>query len=73
MHAGILSFTEMSAGKPAAWYLVSAASVVILLLPFLATPLTWVAVELLKQQASNSASASELIGNRIWDWIGFLL
>ena len=50
----------MSAGKPTAWYLVSAASVVILLLPFLATPLTWVAVELLKQQASNSASASEL-------------
>ena len=56
-HAGILSFTKMSAGETTiAWYLVSAASVAILLLPFVATPLTWVAVELLIQQARDSAS-----------------
>ena len=48
----------MSAGEPTnAWYLVGAASVAILLLPFVATPLTWVAVELLIQQARASAPA----------------
>ena len=47
----------MSAGEPTiAWYLVSAASVAILLLPFAATPLTWVAVELLIRQAKASVS-----------------
>ena len=48
----------MSAGEPTnAWYLVGAASVAILLLPFVATPLTWVAVDLLIQQARASAPA----------------
>ena len=41
-----------------AWYLVGTASVAILLLPFVATPLTWVAVELLIQQAKASAEAA---------------
>ena len=47
----------MSAGEPTiAWYLVGAASVAILLLPFFATPLSWVVVELLIQQAKASDS-----------------
>ena len=41
-----------------AWYLVGTASVAILLLPFVATPLTWVAVELLIQQAKASSEAA---------------
>ena len=41
-----------------AWYLVGAASVAILLLPFVTTPLTWVAVELLIQQAKASAEVA---------------
>ena len=58
IHTGVLSFTEMNNEKPTnAWYLVSAASMAILLLPFVATPLTWVAVELLTQQARDSAPA----------------
>ena len=57
--AGILSFTMVSNGETAnAWYLVGTASVAILLLPFVATPLTWVAVELLIQQARASAEVA---------------
>ena len=57
--AGILSFTTMSNGEAInAWYLVGTASVAILLLPFIATPLTWVAVELLIQQAKASAKVA---------------
>ena len=57
--AGILSFTMVSNGETAnAWYLVGTASVAILLLPFIATPLTWVAVELLIQQAKASAEVA---------------
>ena len=49
----------MNNGEAAnAWYLVGTASVVILLLPLVATPLTWVAVELLIQQAKASAEAA---------------
>ena len=57
--AGIVSFMTVSIGETAnAWYLVGAASVAILLLPFVATPLTWVAVELLMQRARASAEAA---------------
>ena len=57
--AGILSFTMVSNGEATnAWYLVGTASVAILLLPFVATPLTWVAVELLIQQARASAEVA---------------
>ena len=61
MHAGVLSLVEVSAGEPTnAWYLMGGASLAILLLPFVATPLTWVAVELFIRQTSNSGAASEL-------------
>ena len=61
MHAGVLSLVEVSTGEPTnAWYLMGAASVAILLLPFVITPLMWVAVELLIQQARASGATSEL-------------
>ena len=57
---GILSFTTVSNGEARnAWYLVGAASVAILLLPFVATPLTWVAVELVIQRAKASDAAGK--------------
>ena len=49
----------MSDGETAnAWYVAGMASVAILLLPLVATPLTWVAVELLIQQAKASAEVA---------------
>ena len=38
------------------WYLMGAASLAALLLPFVATPLAWVAVEVLRKQADNASS-----------------
>ena len=55
MHAGLLSLVEVRTGEPTkAWYLIGGASLAILLLPFVATPLSWVAVELFIQQTSAS-------------------
>ena len=58
MHAGVLSLVEVRNGEPTnAWYLVGAASAAILLLPFVATPLSWVAVELFIRQTRASDAA----------------
>ena len=38
------------------WYLMGAASLAALLLPFVATPLTWVVVEVLRKLADNASS-----------------
>ena len=69
MHAfylftGVLSLVRLGAGEPTdRWYLMGGASVAALLLPIVATPLAWVAVELLVHQAPLHDGASELATN----------
>ena len=57
MHAGLLGIVRGINGEPTdPWYLMGAASLAALLLPFIATPLAWVVVEVLRKQADNASS-----------------
>ena len=57
MHAGVLGIVGGINGEPTdPWYLMGAASLAALLLPFVATPLAWVVVEVLRNQADKASS-----------------
>ena len=54
MYTGVLGIVGGTNKEPTdPWYLMGAASLAALLLPFVATPLTWVVVEVLKINLYN--------------------